>query len=378
MAEAYDPAITLRVRDFVEHVRRCAVEEPAAAAVRVMTVHRAKGLEFDACVCCELDGLIGQVHKQLVWTLRPRPTDPPTGVYASVKDALRPALIEHDPAIADAHAQELQRRVGDDLSALYVALTRPRYALYLLLKPLKRTKKGWSKVGLSNASPAAMLRQQLLEDPTEPAEGVLLRTGDPHWSAKLADLPAPPGPAPAMPPLRWPDAPARRSWAVINPSSLENDGAVDVDRVLELRRRSAMQRGSDVHEQLAAIRWLEEVSAPGAPVAALLEHEEVRQALSRPPGEAEVWREQRFAVRHEGQLLRGVLDRVVVERDAAGRATRAWLIDFKTDAPGEAAITRYRPQLQAYRRAVAAMLHLPQQTIRASLLFVQNGTRVDV
>jgi ATP-dependent exoDNAse (exonuclease V) beta subunit len=52
-------------------------------------------------------------------------------------------------------------------------------------------------------------------------------------------------------------------------------------------------------------------------------------------------------------------------------------MDYKTDAVSrknlKQAVERYRPQLDAYRRALCAMLGLPGETIQCLLLFVSAG-----
>src|SRR5207249_1970782 len=61
MAYAFGPRSTLRADDFVTWVRNQRVPDPSGAKVRVMTMHAAKGLQFDAVFLPELDtGLLGQ------------------------------------------------------------------------------------------------------------------------------------------------------------------------------------------------------------------------------------------------------------------------------------------------------------------------------
>jgi len=91
----------------------------------------------------------------------------------------------------------------------------------------------------------------------------------------------------------------------------------------------------------------------------------------------ELWQEWRFAVRAGDRLLYGVFDRVVVVRDAEGRALQADLLDFKSDdVPPEGVAARaavYEPQLRAYREALEASLGLPASKIRARLVFLRPG-----
>ena len=56
LAYEYQPASTLRTDDFVRLVEQRQVADPSSADVRVMTIHQAKGLEFDIVVLPELDG----------------------------------------------------------------------------------------------------------------------------------------------------------------------------------------------------------------------------------------------------------------------------------------------------------------------------------
>lgn len=55
MAYTFDANATTRATDFVAHVTETRVEDPSSAQVRVMTVHQAKGLQFDIVVLPELD-----------------------------------------------------------------------------------------------------------------------------------------------------------------------------------------------------------------------------------------------------------------------------------------------------------------------------------
>ncbi len=128
---AYDGRATLRPRDFVRHVERLRVEDPAAARVRVMTVHRAKGLEFDAVALPELDGpLVGQRPALVSWEAEPGGV--PVGVLRWAAAELQPAL----PAAAQAAFARWERRAANEaLCLLYVALTRAARDLFVIVVP---------------------------------------------------------------------------------------------------------------------------------------------------------------------------------------------------------------------------------------------------
>jgi ATP-dependent exoDNAse (exonuclease V) beta subunit len=105
--------------------------------------------------------------------------------------------------------------------------------------------------------------------------------------------------------------------------------------------------------------------------------------LTRPAGPAEVWREQAFELAEEGAWVSGRMDRVVVERDAAGRAVSATVIDFKSDrmegdGTADSIASRYAPQVSWYVKALVRVLDLPEGQIRSLLLLTQTGTVVGV
>ncbi len=75
LAYQYDDAATSRPRDFAAYVASAKVRDPISASVRVMTVHQAKGLEFDIVVLADLESdLIGQRGDLVVG--RPSSTEP--------------------------------------------------------------------------------------------------------------------------------------------------------------------------------------------------------------------------------------------------------------------------------------------------------------
>jgi ATP-dependent exoDNAse (exonuclease V) beta subunit len=150
--------------------------------------------------------------------------------------------------------------------------------------------------------------------------------------------------------------------------------------------------GLDVEQQLAAFdRMLQtdEVAAvlrrsfyqaPGDP--------DLRQFLAAAAGadavRVEVFTERRFAVRDGQHLLSGVIDRLVLIYRGM-QLVAADIIDYKTDAARREDENRldelcayYRPQIEAYRRAVATMFRLPATQILSRLLFVTPGVRRDV
>ena len=79
LAQQYDPQATLRPSDFVKFVEASQVEDTHPSSIRVMTINKAKGLEFDVVVLpqlnrtlCSDNDLRGEwVHAISIFTHRP-------------------------------------------------------------------------------------------------------------------------------------------------------------------------------------------------------------------------------------------------------------------------------------------------------------------
>ncbi|MFP4145516.1 MAG: UvrD-helicase domain-containing protein [Phycisphaeraceae bacterium] len=407
LAEKYGPIADLRPSQFVEFVENERVEEPTPAAVRVMTIHGAKGLEFDAVVLPDLaQELDRSLARARVMVHRGDPTGPVEAVYPFANRQQRELAPELDTAYA---AMKADRR-REDLCNLYVAMTRARHSLQMIVPPRELTKKGeLKKLRLCFA---AILREALnVTDEAAEGEEVLYERGDPAWASQL-DAPGEAQPrqtSEADGPLRVrlarPGREARRSWLAVSPSSLEGGGRVSAGSLLDLTEGEGRQRGTLLHEWMSRVGFTDELDAlpeetdllamgrqilPGAADDELVEHlahfqmvlarPGVRAALER-NGADELWRERNFAVRDGGRLVRGAFDRVHVW-GGSGKRTRAKLIDFKSDRVSGAGVARraehYRPQIQAYQRALATLLKLPAGQIEAELLFLETGEAVPV
>ena len=129
----YDPW-QLRPGRFAQFVRdEVRVADPSAAQIRVMTIHKAKGLEFDVVVYPIPESSQGWNSSQpVVVTGREHPTAPIDLITRYVSKLHRGYFPGWLNEIFDA---ELRKGIRESLCVMYVALTRAAHAAHLIVSP---------------------------------------------------------------------------------------------------------------------------------------------------------------------------------------------------------------------------------------------------
>ncbi len=167
LAISYENNPSPRLRDFVRRVRDKRVERPQRAPVRVMTVHQSKGLEFDIVVLPQLDGPLTRSSSNCVAEVRSL-SEPPRGITRYIGQTYWHFLSEK---WQQAFGGQGASAMTEALCLLYVAITRAKQELYIVVQPTKKTE-------FNLKTPASLLYHALAceVDPTQPNQ-VLYQSG---------------------------------------------------------------------------------------------------------------------------------------------------------------------------------------------------------
>ncbi|MEM6394041.1 MAG: UvrD-helicase domain-containing protein, partial [Planctomycetota bacterium] len=444
MAEGYEPGSRLRLGEFVRMVEGTRVEvgdvggdrsqatglnggAVGGVEVRVMTVHGAKGLEFDAVVLPDLESDLTFRPGVLVERAGGEALGEVVGVYRAGRGEER-AL---SPRLEGLYEVAKRRQRVEDLGLLYVAMTRAERGLHVLVRPRVKGRRVFQSV--AELVVAGLAGVEGLKGWAEPERvlfelGAELEAGGGSAGEAAGEAGGGAGDIPtevgtprerAVSGLGRGGTSEVRFPVVVTPSGAgaeaEAGQRVSVEALLG-GEGSGVGGGGEgavyglvMHAMLERLGFMDEEAGPGGgggwlevaeevcgrfalrdvgpgEVAArftqVLDREEVRAALSRRRSvggvdAVELWRERRFAAMVQGHLVKGVFDRVMVADDGSAR-----ILDLKTDrvSSGDELVERYRPQMALYRSALGVMLGLEVERISVGLLAMglDGGAVVEV
>ncbi len=384
---------------FCEAVTSHAIVDPNPSRVRIMSIHKAKGLEFDAVFLPQFE-VAWQRKAGELFVHRDTPFSSPSLLSLSPSKELGDA----DPAFRSLKEDRFGAMVGEELCCLYVGMTRAMHHLEIIVPPEKPKEGG-------NPSAARVYCEGLAPGVARDPETTLYARSIGDWQAWKLEHSA--STAPAKSPIALTLAKNTKINPLhlprTSPSSLEGAASPAATDILRPRHDQSLDRGTLIHAWFELIEW---ASSPLPDDTALLAHAarfgisessatpqlpdfksmlampEIRKSLSLPDAKAGTWRLKRewpFSVQiihnRRPTMLSGRFDRVHIcylnEKPIA-----AHILDFKTDAltsaPINKSIETYRPQMAAYRSALSVLLKLDAASIAASLIFVSRGDVIAV
>ncbi len=330
-------------------------QSPGMAAVQVMTIHKSKGLGFDVVILPD----IPETEVPLAQRFTVAESD---DWITETPPKWARSLI---PEMKDAEARWEEAQRYEAFCTLYVALTRAKRGLYVLLEPPK-PKADPDKPTLANWIRAAL--------PASAETGILYQSGSPGWADSVptfedrAAQSSPPPPGPALPrPRRF----SGTHGATASSKRGSNNAA-------------GLSYGNEIHSLLEAISWHDETprklpeSTAGKTIARLLENPSLKSIFHRDGRNITLLKEQPVDGFIDARHFSGVIDRLHLHRRTDHEVELVEIIDFKSDScdDPDQLRSRHRAQLESYRQALAR-IH-PNANIRCLILSTHLGSLIEV
>lgn len=344
-------------------INRCCMRKyanPKSERIRLLTVHAAKGLEFDHVIIPFGNDKILRRMSNLVVQRRDPMSHPEKIIHYETEKTAK--FIDQ---LTPLFEQREQSALTEALNVLYVSLTRARDRLSIILphRPNQR-------------SSAALLRNSLLQQKLPLTIGSLTK---PKSNIKRVSVEKISIKENLVKPLSNVQSLASHVIKVVNPAQVFSTRRDLKQVTLEAsRRRRSITKGVEMHSRMQQIEWLDEGTADLSS-----EFVELLSKTRFPASDKlELWRERRFAVRIDNQILNGRFDRVVLQRDAKGKIRAAEIIDYKSGSGdfsnNSAALQAYTQQLQIYEQALRLIIGESKLPIKMKLAFVDSGRVVEI
>jgi ATP-dependent exoDNAse (exonuclease V) beta subunit len=410
-ADSFTFTSNFRLDEFIEALKNERFSDPEASRVRVMTIHQSKGLEFDAVILPTLDSTLSPRAPTYAVTRNPQ-TQEITDVFMYRNSQFQELLPSR---YSDACKNTIAESVSESLCVLYVALTRAARALYLIGPCQPKTPK------LPPLTNAGIIQISILNEYSQTPNQVVYEAGNPMWFEQLPIYDPTPSKSLVTLPVPLTGVSTSKDTALQSaaPSSLEGGDRFKLSGVLRSSSDSALLLGNQLHFFMEQIDWSGDTSweaandtftskygvvspelqshlsmfLENAPLAVTLNIDFYFDHSNSPLNELDCATKETtvFTVNNEfpicasidGDLLRGFIDRLVIMR-VDERIVAVDICDYKTDRINnnagklQASVSHYRPQIAAYRNAIAQMFALEPLQIGARLIFTHAGVQIPV
>jgi len=386
------------------------IDEPGHAPVRVITIHRSKGLEFDVVML----PLLGKA-----WSIRPDSIlsrrDRPLGPISQVTRYPNKVMQSVHPELQSLHDQSMLEQINEELCCLYVAMTRAKSSLQMIVPADKQGRKG-EPMDKATLGPAHLIRAALAPDePASPGATLYETSSEQCWTSGIESesmtTTTTSHPKPVALNIRSPKTLRAGQLMSSAPSAEHESNLHSVSSLLEHSDHGQFARdhGQCVHSAFEQFDWTDDSKPDDTAIAQTLSDlghpedtisasiKELNAALKCPEvdrvlnlahwnadhpsaSKASVHHERPFVLRmgksDQERLVQGRFDRLVIGRDGA-RVTNVQIVDYKTDRGakrlGQSQLTefasKHHPQMNAYRQAVASMYNLDNDAIEVVLIF---------
>ncbi|NBW40295.1 hypothetical protein EBR25_04720 [bacterium] len=380
LALAHDNKSYSQIGDFIRYVRAERVQDEGAGIVRVMTIHKSKGLEFDAVFLPELtyamdtaqdrdflkyERLSGEIEKLLPY----------------VKKEERQLFGR----IEKMYNAVIRNQLTEELSVLYVALSRAKYALYLYAQ---ETGKG------VKLTPANILIKEFLNGGESTYED-----GNSQWANHIHVQEE----SSELNSVRY-VVRQKSQEGTLRKKFLQKKRPSQSNNYLVIRKNSRAQlRGTLIHRLIEKIDWYpnrEEqpsflkdllmscvagidptTESLSDEIVSILQTEVVAHCFQSSryganPSQLKLYRELPFSfieqeMNSEQYVVSGVIDRLVVNEDGV-----AEILEFKTgyvSSESNMLENQFSEQLALYRRAVLAIFPKVVTELRTTVCFIDRG-----
>ncbi len=391
-AQIFDRGGEKNCLDFIDYINNYTIPgETVDDAVQIMTVYKAKGLEFDIVFLAEIK--TRGITSADIQGIRAKQGGDLSVEWLMFMPNRR--ISELDPVLSGLVADLDDDTCYEYLCVLYVAMTRAAEALYMITDPPPKTKS--DTLYLEDV----LLKALAEREDNETGDGVklLYENGNPAWYESYdREKPVEEGGENKIElSLDFDDV-----LKTVTPSGAE-EGTIFAGTLFGNVCDTAAKIGSAVHELFEKIEWFnsvkpeaicgeweENAAYPDKIISVAkdiflksLKHPELRSSLEKPSSSAGLWREKRFELIIDGTLIRGEFDRVTLIENDSGEITEAAILDYKTDSINSdeelvQAVLTHSNQLKLYQNALSLLIKLPAEKIRLNLAFVRIGKVVSV